>query len=194
MNLPNKISLSRIILTPVMLILFLLDSVIPYGIGALSAAFVFILAAVTDGIDGHIARSRNLVTTLGKFLDSIADKILCAVALVMILAMQPVAVLYPFTVALVAIHIARDFIISALRQIAAASGKIVAADMSGKVKAVMEYIAIPVIIVSVALSNLCGIDPVYLYSVGFGFLCLATVLSVTSAIHYILVNKEVLRG
>lgn len=82
MNLPNKITMSRICLIPVFAVIFLLD-VIPYNY--LIACAVFVVAACTDFIDGHIARSRGLVTNLGKFLDPIADKVLVSTALILLL-------------------------------------------------------------------------------------------------------------
>ena len=84
MNLPNKISLTRLCLTVVMVALFLLgaSSILPYG--ELYATGVYIVAAVTDFVDGYLARSRGLVTTLGKFLDSISDKVLCLAAFIFV--------------------------------------------------------------------------------------------------------------
>lgn len=197
MNLPNRISLARIIMTPIMLILFLLDGVIPYHVGALAAVVVFLVAAATDGIDGHIARSRNMVTTLGKFLDSIADKVLCVVAFVLIVYAVPAFPQWSsaraLVAALVAIQVARDFMISALRQIAAANNFILAADMWGKVKAVCTYIAVPLLMAAPAISDLADIDGIYLYAVGFAFLALATLLSIVSAVHYLVKNKAVLQ-
>ena len=80
MNLPNKITLTRICMIPVFVLVFFLDGILPFNFGI--AAIIFVLAACTDFIDGHIARSRGLVTNLGKFLDPIADKVLVATAMI----------------------------------------------------------------------------------------------------------------
>ena len=86
MNLPNKISLTRICMIPIFVLVFFLDGVLPFNYGI--AAIVFAVAACTDFIDGKIARSRGLVTNLGKFLDPIADKVLIATATVVLLTMK----------------------------------------------------------------------------------------------------------
>ena len=86
MNLPNKITLIRICMIPVFVLVFFLDGMIPFAQGI--AAIIFALAACTDFIDGHIARSRGLVTNLGKFLDPIADKVLVSTAMILILTME----------------------------------------------------------------------------------------------------------
>ena len=84
MNLPNRITLSRIFLIPVFIVVFFLD-VIPHGYNYIAAAAVFAVASFTDFLDGHIARKRGLVTNLGKFLDPIADKVLVSTALILML-------------------------------------------------------------------------------------------------------------
>ena len=128
MNLPNKISLARICLIPVFVVIFFLE-MIPFRFGI--AAIVFGIAALTDFVDGKIARSRGLVTNLGKFLDPIADKVLVSTAMILILTMKdslfaifPDASgwLYVATVVSICIIVAREFIISAFRQLAAANG------------------------------------------------------------------------
>ena len=85
MNLPNKITLTRICMIPVFVLVFFLDGVLPFAQGI--AAIIFALAACTDFIDGHIARSRGLVTNLGKFLDPIADKVLVSTAMILLLTL-----------------------------------------------------------------------------------------------------------
>ena len=86
MNLPNKISLARILLIPVFVAVFFLDGILPFAFGI--AAIIFAVAACTDFVDGKIARSRGLVTNLGKFLDPIADKVLVSTAMIVILTMK----------------------------------------------------------------------------------------------------------
>ena len=142
MNIPNKISIVRLCMTVVMVVVFLLGvyDIIPYG--ELYATAVYILASITDGIDGRIARKYGLITTLGKFLDSIADKILCLAAFILIARNAPDVAYAPsvWVVVLVIVHVARDFMISALRQVCASENIIMAADKLGKRAAVFIYL------------------------------------------------------
>ena len=195
MNLPNKISIVRLCMTVVMVVLFLLGAydIIPYG--EIYATGVYVLASITDGIDGTIARKCGLVTTLGKFLDSIADKILCLAAFILIAWNAPDVAYAPsvWVLVLVIVHIARDFMISALRQICASENIIMAADKLGKVKAVFDYIAIPFMMVAPALGEWLNFDMIWFYLPGFILLGVATVMSIVSAINYLVVNKSVFK-
>ncbi len=142
MNTPNKITLSRLLLLPVIVFFYLADF-IPYS--KLVATIVFIVACLTDFLDGYIARKNNQVTTLGKFFDTIADKVLIMTGLLLICAGQVrggAPVIYPSWLGIICVVIilAREFIVSALRQIAAAKGKVLAADMGGKIKATAQYV------------------------------------------------------
>lgn len=142
MNTPNKITLSRLLLLPI-IIFFYLAEFVPYG--RLVAAIVFVAACLTDFLDGYIARKNNQVTTLGKFFDTIADKVLIMVGLILITAGQihglsPVVYPSELGIACVVVILAREFIVSALRQIAASKGVVLAADMGGKIKATAQYI------------------------------------------------------
>lgn len=141
MNTPNKITLSRLLLIPIIVFFYLADF-IPYG--RLVASVVFVVACLTDFLDGYIARKNNQVTTLGKFFDAIADKVLIMTGLILICA-APVngsTVIFPNWLGLVCVIIilAREFIVSALRQIAASKGVVLAADMGGKIKATAQYV------------------------------------------------------
>ena len=144
MNTPNKITLSRLLLLPVIIFFYLADF-IPYA--RLVSSIVFVIACLTDFLDGHIARKYNQVTTLGKFFDSIADKVLITTGLILIVS-APITgsapVVYPSWAGVVCVIIilAREFIVSALRQIAAAKGTVLAADMGGKIKATIQYISV----------------------------------------------------
>ena len=144
MNTPNKITLARILLIPVV-VFFYLATFIPYG--KLVAALVFVIACMTDFLDGYLARKNNQVTTLGKFFDSIADKVLIMAGMILVVAF-PVAgseaVVKPQWLGLVFIitMLAREFIISALRQLAAAKGIVLAADQGGRVKAAFQDVTI----------------------------------------------------
>ena len=139
MNLPNRLTLMRIILIPFMMF-FYLANFIPYGIGKLVALVIFIVAALTDLLDGKIARKRNIVTNFGKFLDPIADKILTSTVLLLIIADGTIP--NPWGAIIVTIIIAREFMVSALRQLAASKNKIISADYFGKFKAVLQFFSL----------------------------------------------------
>lgn len=160
MNLANKLTCLRVALIPVFLLLLYLG----FPGSSWCALAVFILASVTDFLDGHIARSRNLVTTFGKFLDPLADKMLVFAALLWFCAAGRFPV---WAMALVA---AREFAVSGLRMIAASDGKIMAAAWSGKIKtastmvciilmffpvpAVVDYICTAVIVITTVYSGI----------------------------------------
>jgi len=147
MNLPNKITLARIMLIPFVVFFYLADFV-PYG--KLIAAVLFVVAALTDNIDGRIARKKNLVTDLGKFLDPIADKVLVMAGLIMIIAWPlegiagRFAVVYPYYAGIICVILifAREFIVSGFRQIAATKKIVLAAEKSGKIKAALQDVVI----------------------------------------------------
>lgn len=197
MNLPNKISITRICMIPVFVLVFFLDVFLPFNYGI--AAIIFALAACTDFIDGYIARSRGLVTNLGKFLDPIADKVLVATAMILLLTMQDTlfALLgqaqmsaYIVTTIFICVILARELIISAFRQIAAVGGVVMAADKLGKYKTTFQDVAIFVLIFAVNLP--LGAAKVFAY-IGFALFAVATVLTVWSGISYVIKNKQVLQ-
>lgn len=193
MNLPNKLTVSRIILIPFMMF-FYLAAFIPYGIGKFVALAIFITASVTDLLDGKIARKRNLVTNLGKFLDPIADKILTTTAFLLLIADRTIA--HPYGVIIVTIIIAREFMVSALRLIAAGKGKVLAADMFGKTKTVVQMIALPVCILLAGLNEIAGIVSSFILAVkifAYVLVVAATVLTVLSGINYVVKNKDCLK-
>ncbi len=195
MNLPNKISLTRICMIPVFVLIFFLRA-LPFNFGI--AAILFALAACTDFIDGHIARSRGLVTNLGKFLDPIADKVLVATAMILLLSNNSVyfavgykayEAVYIATVVCVCVIMARELIISAFRQIAAANGVVMAAEKLGKYKTACQDVAIFVLLLAADL----GKAATAFAWIGFGLFAVATVLTVWSGITYVLKNKQVLK-
>ncbi|WP_042348824.1 CDP-diacylglycerol--glycerol-3-phosphate 3-phosphatidyltransferase [Bacillus massiliigorillae] len=144
MNLPNKITVSRICLIPVFLIFMLIDfnwgdiSIGDYSIPVahVVGALIFIFASVTDWIDGHLARKYNLVTNLGKFLDPLADKLLVSAALIVLVELGSA----PSWIVIVIIS--REFAVTGLRLILAGTGEVVAANMLGKIKTWTQIIAI----------------------------------------------------
>ena len=144
LNLANKLTIFRIILVPVIMLIPIIDRL--WGISGtflgISTAFwimniIFIIASITDKLDGHIARSRNQVTTFGKFLDPLADKILVISALIILVEYEKIPSWIPIIV------LAREFIVSGYRLIAVEKGgKVIAASIWGKLKTVTQMIAI----------------------------------------------------
>jgi CDP-diacylglycerol--glycerol-3-phosphate 3-phosphatidyltransferase len=195
MNLPNKITLTRIFMIPIFVAIFFLDD-IPFAYGI--AAIVFALAACTDFIDGYIARSRGLVTNLGKFLDPIADKVLVSTAMLLILTMKDslfarlsyANALYIETAVCTCIIMARELIISAFRQIAATRGLVMAADKLGKYKTTFQDISIFALIFS---ASLIGTAMTVVATIGLVLFAVATILTIWSGISYVVKNKQVLK-
>ena len=189
MNLPNKLTVLRIVLIPFVMF-FYLASFIPNGIGKILALVLFIVAALTDLLDGKIARKYNLVTNLGKFLDPIADKILTSSVLFMIIADGTIPA--PWGAIVVSIIIAREFMVSALRLLAASKGTVLAADIWGKAKTMVQMIAIPVCMLIpfvVEIGAVCGVV-LTIKIIGWTLLGVATVLTVVSGANYLIKNKD----
>lgn len=144
MNLPNKITLARIILVPLIVFFLLVNfdfgriniagHVLTYS--EIIATIIFIIAAATDGIDGYVARKRRLVTSLGKFLDPLADKLLVTASLISLVEMDRLAAWVAIII------ISREFAVTGLRLVAAVEGTVIAASKLGKVKTVTQIIAI----------------------------------------------------
>ena len=199
MNLPNRITLSRIFLIPVFIVVFFLD-VIPHGYNYIAAAAVFAVASFTDFLDGHIARKRGLVTNLGKFLDPIADKVLVSTALILMLVRgaEIFQVLWAQDWVLiaagccVAVILARELIVSGFRMVAASAGLVLAADKIGKFKTVFQDIAILFLLVgAVSFGSETAGD--VLNGIGLAALAVATILTISSGISYIVRNRAVLQ-
>lgn len=192
MNLPNKLSLLRIFLIPFMLF-FYLANFVPYG--KIIALVIFIFASFTDMLDGKIARKYNLVTSLGKLLDTIADKLLVMSGLLLVVVDGTIP--HPYGVLVAIIIIGRELLISIFRQIAASKNYIIAADMFGKVKATVQYVAIPLLFLISFLINDVAINQTILLViqiVGYVAIGLATILTILSGINYIVKNKQLLKG
>lgn len=140
MNLANKLTIFRIFLVPIMVIIPFLNLPgnlynIPCSLLVIDA--IFIIASITDKLDGHIARSRNQITTFGKFLDPLADKILVLAAMIMLVEMEKLPAWIPIIV------LAREFIVSGYRLVAVEKGgKVIAASIWGKLKTVTQMLAI----------------------------------------------------
>lgn len=192
MNLANKLTLIRIVLVPVFLV-FIAYQDLPYG--SVIATLIFIIASVTDQLDGYIARSRNQVTNFGKFMDPLADKLLVTAALISLVELQ----LVPAWAAIVII--AREFAVSGLRTIAASEGKVIAASWWGKIKTVIQIIAIVLLLLQVNIINSPGIKELvagngflrtFFVYVPDIFLYLAVAITIISGIDYFRKNKNVI--
>ncbi|MDO5690425.1 MAG: CDP-diacylglycerol--glycerol-3-phosphate 3-phosphatidyltransferase [Tissierellia bacterium] len=171
MNIANKLTMLRILLVPVFVIALMLvgtDTVIPL--------LLFSIAAATDALDGYFARSRNLITTFGKFLDPIADKLLVISAFVMFVEMG----LVPGWAAL--IIISRELIITGFRVIAASNNVTIAASVFGKIKTITQFAAI--ILMLLPMKGLETVAQVLLY--------LSVIATALSGVDYVIKNKEVL--
>ena len=188
MNLPNKLSLIRIFMIPVFVLFFFLNA-LPYN--EVYAAAIFAVAAITDLLDGHIARKYGLVTNLGKFLDPIADKVLVSTAFVLMLTNDEIfGGFYVAGAVCVCLILARELIISAFRQIAAANGVVLAADMLGKFKTNFQDYCVVVLIASAAFT---GTAQTVLNIIGLVLFVIAVILTVISGISYIVKNPDVLK-
>ena len=191
MNLPNKLSLFRVALVPIIVILFLTDGIMECFrihtangdiVFTLSDILVFVLFAVasfTDFLDGKIARSRNLITSFGKFVDPIADKLLVNSMLILFACTSRISVLA------VLLMIWRDMIVDGLRMNASAKGKVVAAGMLGKIKTVLQMFAIIFLMLKNLPFAFVGIpmDQIFLWA--------ATIVSLASGIQYFIQLKDI---
>lgn len=176
MNLPNKITIVRIFMIPVFLV-FMLVPGIPNG--QYIAAGIFVLAALTDALDGYIARKHNLITNFGKFMDPLADKLLVSSALICLVELK----LIPSWV--VIIIIAREFIISGFRLIASDNGVVIAASWWGKIKTNVQIVMSVMLIVNLDYTFINILEQIAIY--------LALLLTIISMVDYIFKNIKVLK-
>jgi len=170
MNLPNKLTLLRIILVPVFVILYYKELYIP-------ALIVFGIASLTDMLDGKIARKYNLVTNFGKIMDPLADKILVYAAFCIFVESGIVPAW------MLIIILFREFIVAGMRTVAAAEGIVIAAGMSGKIKTVLQMIAVLLLIISPLHNTIFIIAKIFLWA--------SLVMTVYSGTEYVLKNKKV---
>lgn len=170
MNLPNKITVFRIVLIPVFMLLFLLN------IPSYWAGIVFVIASLSDFLDGYLARKYNLVTNFGKIMDPLADKLLVTAALLIFIAK---GITYPWVVMII---LAREFLITGFRVVAASNGTVIAAAMSGKAKTVVQITAV---IVGIFFGKGIFTD-VLLYAAAF--------LTIYSGVEYMWKNRAIFKG
>ena len=174
MNLPNKLTLGRVIAVPFFIAAYMLE----YYWAAL---ILFIAASITDLLDGKIARARNLVTNFGKIMDPLADKILVYSALCLFLEQGLIEAW------MLIVILAREFAIAGMRAVAAAEGRVLAAGMSGKIKTVLQMIAVPLII----LAEAAGTVSIPIMFVGVIMFWASLVMTVYSGVEYIIRNKDI---
>lgn len=173
MNLPNKLTMLRIILIPFFIILLMKGYYYSSGI-------LFILASITDTLDGHIARKYNLITNFGKIMDPLADKLLVTSAMICLVELGEVAGW------MIIVILAREFIITGLRAVAAGEGIIIAAGTSGKIKTVLQMVALSVILLRNWPFSYFTTLPI-----GHYLLWLAVIVTIYSGVEYIVKNKQV---
>ena len=188
MNLPNKITLSRVLMIPIFIVFMAVDfgwGIIKVGgvempVEHLVGAIIFIVASTTDWLDGYLARKNNLVTNMGKFLDPLADKLLVSAAFILLVEMGAA----PAWV--VIIIISREFAVTGLRLILAGGGEVVAANQLGKVKTVTQILAISFLLLHNIFFEAIGVP------FGTIMLYIALVFTVWSGADYFYKNRRVL--
>lgn len=185
MNLPNKLTLLRVILVPFFLLFLLVDQIPLHGLWAL---VIFAAASITDAMDGHIARSRGLITDFGKFLDPVADKVLVFAALIAFVELGLAS-----SVAVV-IMMAREFLVSSMRMVAASKGRVIAAGKSGKVKTAVTMVSIVAILLLLALEDFAIGTAIPLAAVSNVLIWICGVITVYSGVEYLVQNKDVFTG
>ena len=174
MNLPNKLTMFRVILIPFFVLFMLVDIT---TVDKWIALGIFIIASLTDLLDGKIARKYNLVTNFGKFMDPLADKLLVCSALICLVELAKIPAW------MVIIIIAREFIISGFRLIAADNGVVIAASYWGKFKTTFQMVMICLLIADIAAISI--ITNVITW--------IALVLTVISLVDYLVKNKDVMK-
>ena len=187
MNPANIVTISRMVLIPVFLLVLLADwprwfSAPPlvFALRPWIAAAVFGVLAATDGVDGYLARSRNEVTTFGKFLDPLADKLLVTAALLALIEMSVLPAWIAFVI------IAREFIVSGLRMVASAEGTVISASWYGKLKTVLQIVAIILFIVkdSLLIARLGPQVELWTQIVAWAVMGAAVVMTMVSMVYY----------
>lgn len=191
MNLPNKLTMLRIVMIPLIILVYLFPYsafgiVVPeFHVGTVDISLIniivlvlYIAAAVTDAIDGHIARSRHMITTFGKFADPIADKLLTT-SMFLLFVSRGLIPIVP-----VIIMVARDTIVDGCRMAAAGNGKVVAAGMAGKLKTVLQMVTVALVLLNNLPFEMLGLP------VSEIMLWFAALVSVVSGVQYFNGTKD----
>ena len=175
MNLPNKLTIARVVMVPLFMIALLMDTEASHIV----ATILFALASPTDMLDGKIARKYNLVTNFGKLMDPLADKILTAAAMVCLVQLGDLEAW------IVVIILFREYAITGLRSVAASENVVVAAGNSGKLKTVCQMFALMFLMLKARIVAWCG------WNLGLGLMYLALLLTIYSGIEYVVkLNKK----
>lgn len=180
MNLPNKLSMLRICMIP----LFVAFAIMGAFWAQLLAVIIYIIACITDALDGHIARSQGLVTNFGKFMDPIADKLLVMSALIILVSQRRM----PAWVCI--LMLAREFLISGFRLVAAETGKVIAAGKLGKLKTIFQMVSTIALLLLVPVNGSIAIFGNFGIIVSNILMYIALVLTVVSGVDYILRNRD----
>ena len=205
MNLATKLTVARVVAIPIFMLAFMWkapDSSLVSDWGKIAAAFIFIIAAITDYFDGYLARKYNMITTFGKFIDPIADKLLVSSALIVMVAYRDIS----YTSAWVTIVIiAREFAVTGLRLVCAEKGVVIAASNAGKFKTVTQLIAIITtlclvsirIILETYYSSEAYIQYLTMFKTYYGYIiyvlmAIATIATIYSGYDYFRKNKQFL--
>ena len=179
MNLPNKLTILRIIMAPIFLFCLICD----FSYHTVLALFVFIAAALTDYADGKIARNRNLITDFGKFLDPLADKMLTTAAFIGFIGLDIGMGIVWITM----IMLTREFLITSLRLAAAGGGTVIAANIWGKIKTVCQMVAIIITIIWLIIADINN-APILLIDIfrwmAFGSLWISAIMTLVSGVIY----------
>ena len=178
MNLPNKLSMFRIILVPVLVVFYYLYVTLSEDIYAYLLAPIFIVASLTDFFDGYIARKYQLVTVFGKFIDPLADKLIVMAALIIMNALGFI----PYWVTIVILS--REFIVTGIRLVAVGDGKVIAASKLGKYKTASTMVGLVIMLLFPYLN-------IFL-EIGIWFIYIGTILTIVSGIDYFIKNKEII--
>lgn len=199
MNLPNKLTMLRLILIPFFITAFYLGFFTGHYIIALG---IFAIASITDFFDGYIARKYNMVTDLGKFLDPIADKVLVLSGLIVLLSdpyetnvfnqLGTIGMIYGGVG--VAIIMAREMVVSSLRMMAAKKGIVLAAEMTGKIKTFFTDVTIIVLLLTGDLLTIAPSVGMIFDYIGLACFGISVILTIISGCSYLIKNKEVFKG
>lgn len=199
MNLPNKLTMLRLILIPFFITAFYLGFFTGHYIIALG---IFAIASITDFFDGYIARKYNMVTDLGKFLDPIADKVLVLSGLIVLLSdpyetnvfnqLGTIGMIYGGVG--IAIIMAREMVVSSLRMIAAKKGIVLAAEMTGKIKTFFTDVTIIVLLLTGDLLTIAPSVGMIFDYIGLACFGISVILTIISGCSYLIKNKEVFKG
>ena len=179
MNLPNKLTLLRVCMIPFFVALAKVDA----AWAQYAAVGVYVLACATDALDGRIARSRNLITNFGKFMDPIADKLLVMSAMIVLTAQGRM----PDWACI--LMLGREFLVSGFRLVAVENGTVIAAGMLGKIKTVLQMVSTIAIMLFVPVTG----EPTALSYAAWALMYAATIMTVWSGADYIIKNRECIK-